>query len=102
MSYQTITLKQLDILISQGKLMELIDLRSPEAYRAGHIRGARNIPYEEIMDRLEELPNNRPLVFYCSRGGQSMVTCRDLSRMGYQVVNVANGFSSYRGAYFTS
>lgn len=102
MSYTTITLKQLDTLISQGKSMELIDLRSPESYQAGHIKGAKNIPYEDIMDRLEELPRNRALVFYCSRGGQSMVACRDLSRMGYQVVNVANGFTSYRGIYFTS
>lgn len=100
MSYPTISLKQLDGWIKQGKPMQLIDLRDAESYRQGHIMGAVNIPYEELTDYLDQLPKDRPLVCYCSRGGQSLLACRDLSRLGYQVINVANGFSYYRGEYF--
>ena len=39
------------------------------------------------------------LVFYCARGGQSMMVCRYLARMGYSVLNVANGIAYYRGKY---
>ena len=102
MNYPTISLKQLDEYIRQGKSMQLIDLRSMESFRAGHIAGAVNIPFEQLSERTGELPADTLLVFYCTRGGQSMLACRDLAHMGYQVVNVASGFSFYRGEFFAT
>lgn len=43
----------------------LVDVRPAEEYEAGHIRGARSIPLDELEDRLAELPRDREVVAYC-------------------------------------
>src|ERR671932_1365274 len=43
----------------------LIDVRPAEEFGAGHIEGARSIPWDELEDRLSELPADREVVAYC-------------------------------------
>jgi rhodanese-related sulfurtransferase/predicted transcriptional regulator len=43
----------------------LVDVRSTEEFDAGHIRGARSIPLDELEDRLAELPAGQEIVAYC-------------------------------------
>ena len=43
----------------------LIDVRPGEEFAAGHIKGARSIPLDELQDRLSELPADRDVVAYC-------------------------------------
>src|SRR3954447_13167915 len=43
----------------------LIDVRPGEEYDAGHIDGARSIPFDELDQRLAELPADREVVAYC-------------------------------------
>lgn len=104
MRYPTISMRELDCWISCGRLMELIDLRSTSAYEYSHLRGAVNIPYEELEDMIEEervfeYHEGLPMVFYCARGGLSMLACNHLSARGYPVVNVAGGIAAYRGKW---
>lgn len=44
----------------------VIDVRSEEAYKDRHIKGARSIPVEKIEARVSELPRHRMIVTYCS------------------------------------
>ncbi len=44
----------------------LLDVRSASEYGAGHVPGARHLPYEELSDRLGELERQRPIVTYCT------------------------------------
>jgi len=43
----------------------LVDVRPHEEFEAGHIKGAKSVPLEELEDRLAELPANREVVAYC-------------------------------------
>src|SRR2546421_11592501 len=43
----------------------LVDVRPSEEFEAGHIKGAKSIPLEELEDRLAELPADREVVAYC-------------------------------------
>lgn len=99
MTYQTITMRQLEEYLDTGKDMLLIDLRNRASFDCCHLMHAINIPYEELELCLDCLPHDRLLVFYCSRGGQSMLACNHLCVCGYRVLNIANGLSSYRGKY---
>ena len=99
MSFPTITLNELEYYLDQGRDMLVIDLRNRSSYQMGHIKGAVNIPFNEIDDNLDCLPKDKDLILYCSRGGQSLRASRYLSEMGYQAVNVANGINYYRGKY---
>ncbi len=54
MNYPTISMRELDCWIMCGRPMELIDLRSRNAYEYSHLKGAVNIPYEELERMLKE------------------------------------------------
>lgn len=44
----------------------LVDVRPEASYKAGHIKGALNIPYSEMRERARELPRNKMITTYCS------------------------------------
>src|SRR5262249_50699458 len=55
-------------LMNQGAA--LLDIRSSEAYAAGHIRGARSLPADRLAEGLDGLKRykDRPVIVYCDRG----------------------------------
>jgi len=63
----------------------LIDVRTPQEYAGGHIKGAVNIPYDQLEARSDELPEekNREIVVYCRSGQRSAIAVRTLRRLGY-------------------
>lgn len=100
MPFQTIPIRQLDYVIDRGFDGMIIDLRNSMSYQQGHIRGAVNIPFDQLQENGPgDLSKDRVLMFYCSRGSESMMICNYLVREGYRVLNVSNGINSYRGKY---
>jgi rhodanese-related sulfurtransferase len=49
----------------------LLDVRTPDEFRDGHLEGAINIPLSDLAARLSELPRDRPLIVYCASGRRS-------------------------------
>jgi rhodanese-related sulfurtransferase len=87
-------------LMNQGAT--LLDLRSAEAYGAGHIRGARSLPPEKLADGLEALKRlkDRIVIVYCERGASAPGTMRALQQQGFsQVVNLRGGLSAWRAEH---
>jgi len=78
---------------------ELIDVRAPEEHAEGSIPGSRNIPLDELRDRLAELPLERPLVVYCQVGLRGYVAARILEQHGYAVHNLSGGYTTYRACF---
>src|SRR5215213_1760654 len=62
---ERITTAELRDALEKGTAI-VVDVRSPESYKLGHIRGAINIPEPEITRRKDELPRDKKIVFYCS------------------------------------
>ncbi len=60
-----ITPKEAKDTVEAGKAI-IIDTRPAEAYKAEHIKGSINIPLGEAENRINELPKNKQLIFYCS------------------------------------
>lgn len=90
---------ELEGYLDKGKDMVLVDVRDRNSYETSHIRGAINIPSEELPGRVKELPKEKLIVLYCYRGPRSMLAARALSRAGYRVVDVYGGIKAYRGKY---
>lgn len=97
--YATITFQELEEWLDNHTAMKIIDLRNPSSYASSHFKTAVNLPYEEMEDWFTELPWGELLVFYCSRGSTSMMVCNRLSAAGYTVVNLAGGYTFYKGKY---
>lgn len=67
---------------------ELIDVRTPMEFFSGSVAEAKNIPLNEIPERVEELKSmNVPLVLFCRSGARSEQARQYLSVQGISCVN---------------
>jgi 3-mercaptopyruvate sulfurtransferase SseA len=60
-----VTPQELRQLFKKGQAI-VVDVRTEEAYKAGHIKGAWLIPAADIGNRADELPRNKLIATYCS------------------------------------
>lgn len=65
----------------------IIDVRTPQEFRGGHVAGSRNIPLNELPSALETLPKSKPLVFCCASGARSGAAADMARRAGYDAHN---------------
>lgn len=74
----------------------LVDLRSEESYRGGHMNQARNFPYSNIGQWSRELPDKVSLILYCEHGNLSLMAARKLKGRKGAVYTVIGGYQAYR------
>ena len=76
----------------------LLDVRSREEYREGHIPGSINIPVGQIGTASDQMSDrNVPVFSYCLRGSRSRRAVKALRAMGYTNVTNIGGIASFRG-----
>jgi phage shock protein E len=63
---QTMEAERLKTLLDGGQRVVVVDVRSPDEFRQGHIPGARSLSLDEPGDRFRQLPRSEPIVLYCS------------------------------------
>ncbi len=74
--------------LASQPLAVLLDVRERNAYTRGHLRGARNVPYEDILEG-RFVPDERYTYYlYCDHGLLSYEATVYLSEMGYHAVNL--------------
>ncbi|WP_421379545.1 rhodanese-like domain-containing protein [Bacillus salacetis] len=77
---------------------QLIDVREPNEYEAGHILGARNIPLSQMKQRQQEIRNDQPVYLYCQSGMRSGRAAQMLRRKGYRDLHqLQGGFKKWSG-----
>ena len=76
----------------------LLDVRTPQEYREGHIPGSVNVPLQTI-DKVTSITENKDtaLYVYCYSGARSRQAAGLLQRMGYRNVNNIGGIAAYAG-----
>lgn len=75
----------------------LIDVRSPEEFNLGTIKGALNIPLDNLRDRLDEIPTGKDIYIFCQVGLRGYLACRILMQKGYKNVrNLSGGYKTYQ------
>ena len=80
--------------IDQEKL-NIIDVRKPNEFLAGHVEIARNLPLDFIYSHLDELNRNSAYYLYCKSGYRSTIASSILKANGFgKVVNVIGGFDA--------
>jgi hydroxyacylglutathione hydrolase len=79
----------------------IIDVRTPEEWRQGHISAAVNLPLSQLAERMDEIPDPRPLVVYCASGYRSSIATSLLQRHGVtQLTNLVGGLGAWEAARF--
>jgi hydroxyacylglutathione hydrolase len=93
-SFGRISARELSSRLQTGAAV--VDVRSRAEWEAGHIPGVVNIFAGEIADRMDELPQGRPLVVHCQGGTRSAIAAGLLDARGVtQVLDLPGGFAEW-------
>lgn len=87
--------------IVENKLPEgaLIDVRAIEEFQEGAIPNALHIPVDELRERLDEVPDDKPIYLYCGVGLRGYVALKILKQSGFEnVYNLSGGYRTYAAA----
>jgi len=73
-----------------------VDTRTREEYQAAHIPDAIHLEWREVLERRDELPQDRPIIVYCTSGASSAQAMMGLRLAGVDNVRtLAGGFIRY-------
>lgn len=82
--------------LTERKRMAIIDLRTEDNFKEGHIEGAVNLPLYRLHERYHELPYNQTLILIDSRGFRSFLAQSYLKRKGFDVVRLFGGMEAWK------
>lgn len=70
----------------------LIDVRTPDEFKSGHVAKAKNIPLNTISKKMKSIPKDKPVVLICRTGSRSGMAARQLAGAGYEnILNLKGG-----------
>lgn len=87
-------LEEVDLLPRDGSVT-LLDVRTIREFGNGHIEGFKNIPVDELRERLDEIEKEKPVYVICQSGLRSYIGTRILEGNGYKAYNFSGGFRFY-------
>lgn len=73
----------------------LVDVRDEVSVNYGKIPGAVHIPQEQLADRMGELPENKKIILYCTRGIFSAECARAMREKGMDAYSLAGGYTGW-------
>lgn len=80
------------------KEVQLIDVRTPEEYKAGHVEYAENIDFfsNEFTSRFKNLDVQKPIYIYCRSGQRSKQASIKLVALGFkEIYDLEGGILNY-------
>ena len=79
----------------------VVDVREPEEFAAGHVTGAKNVPLNQLEQKLPAAVKNKslPLLLVCATGARAQRAVATAKKLGYeQAQAVAGGLKSWKDA----
>lgn len=73
--------------IMQEKDYLIIDVRTKEEYSESHVKGAINIPYDEI-NKDSDIPKDKTIFVYCKSGARSKIAYTTLKELNFEVYDL--------------
>ncbi len=81
--------------------VDVIDVRRPAEYAAGHVPAARNVPLNDFAHAVPRA-TSRPIAVLCASGYRSSIASSLLAREGADVINVVGGTAAWMQAGYES
>jgi len=92
-----VSAEELHKMLGEAGGIQVLDVRRPAEWQAGHVAGALFKPLDKLERSLDDLPRHRPVAVYCKGGYRSSIAASLLERAGFdQVLDVLGGFDAWR------
>ena len=83
----------------QNDAVTILDVRGPDEHASGFIPTSRNIPLGKLMQHINDIPTDRPIVVHCQGGTRSAIAASLLDAQGRaSIFNLSGGFKSWQMA----
>ena len=88
--------------LDEAASLQLIDVRRPGEYAAGHVPHARSIPLDRLLRESGTLDRSRPIAVVCASGYRSNIACSLLRQHGFTgpLYNIVGGTTGWVAAGF--
>lgn len=99
-AYSTLSVKDFADRIAFNDVF-LLDVRHPDEFSQGHIKGAINIDVtapDFLNEAKELLPKEKTIAVYCRSGKRSAMASELLSENGYNVLNLGGGILNWEAS----
>lgn len=87
-------------IIAEGKVA-IIDVRTADEFKDGHIKGAQNIDImaADFETQLTKLDKTQPTLVHCQAGGRSMRALKVFEKLGFtNLIHLDEGFGGWEAA----
>lgn len=87
-------------IIADGKVA-VIDVRTPDEFKDGHIKGAKNIDImsKDFEAQLGKLDKTQPTLVHCQAGGRSTRALKTFEKLGFtHLIHLDDGFGGWQAA----
>lgn len=74
---------------------QVIDVREPHEWDAGHIDGMRHVPVGQLQAEAASIDQDTPVVFSCKTGGRSTMAAQAFRAAGYRAFSVDGGIEKW-------
>lgn len=110
MTFKIISGETLSQYLQDNRVL-LLDLRDRKEYETSHISSAVWMNWEQadreiitLSDHFRQQHGHYPdwIILYCDSGNISLITARDLARLGYPVMSLNGGFHRWHGSIESS
>jgi rhodanese-related sulfurtransferase len=78
--------------------VQLVDVREPREYEAGHLRGSRQVGFDRVVAEAEELHQDQPVVVVCRSGNRSAMVAEALRTGGFDAYHLTGGLLAWTEA----
>jgi rhodanese-related sulfurtransferase len=95
--FTTLSVDEVYEIVKNNEGYLIIDVRSIDEYKDGHIKGAISIPVSDLEKRIGEIPKDKQIIVYCNGSGcnRSVAAAKILVKYGYKNVNNVGGTGIY-------
>jgi phage shock protein E len=98
-STTNISVEEANKLLNENKNLVVLDVRTEEEYKSGHLKNALLMPYDQITSRISEIEkySDKPVLVYCRSGNRSSVAVQTLEKKDFKnIYHMNEGISAWK------
>ncbi len=87
--------------LSNEENVQLVDVRTPQEFDQGHLKGAQNINFHDAAFRakIQSLDTTQPVLVYCGVGGRSAKAAQIMNELGFvNIYDLQGGIKAWQAA----